>query len=96
MKLLVRHSGGDADEGMLDLYDGATSIQGFAQAIQIATHAFRTGETTSRATAMRGAKIYMKSARRGSYLTELVVLFEAYPSTSTIIAATTAPPFYDF
>jgi len=76
----------------LPLYDGTTSILGVAQALQIAVHAYMTDEVTSRATALRGARMFIRPAQRGSFLFELVTLIETYPATAGISAVI----FYDF
>lgn len=85
--LKLRFSGKAVNEHGLDLYDGAHSFQGFAQAIQIATHAYMTGEVVSRATALKGAQLYFKSPRNGSVLFDLVALIEQYPITATLAGA---------
>ena len=90
--LKLRFSGKAVNEHGLDLYDGAHSFQGFAQALQIATHAYMTGEIVSRATALNGARMYVKSPRNGSVLFDLVTLVEKYPITATLSGAA----FYDF
>jgi hypothetical protein len=92
----IRYTGGLADENTLPGYDGATSIDGITRALHIATHAYMTGEVTSRATALKGASIHMKPARQGSFIFELIVIMETFPATSTIAAAIGGPMFYDF
>lgn len=90
--LKLRFEGGSADEHMLDLYDGSMSLHGFAQALQITTHAYINGEVTNRATALRGASFLMKAPRHGSVLTDLVAVIDKYPAAVTVSAAA----FYDF
>ncbi|MES2665895.1 MAG: hypothetical protein V4712_07325 [Pseudomonadota bacterium] len=92
----IRYSGGLADQNSLPAYDGATSIDGIIRAISIATHAYMTGEIVSRATALRNASLIMKPARQGSFIFDVVAIFEAYPATSSAAVALTAAPFYDF
>lgn len=91
-KIKIRYEGGVADDNELPLYDGATSILGVSQALQIAVHAYMTDEVVSRATALRGAKMFIKPAQRGSFLFEIITLVEAYPATAGISAVI----FYDF
>lgn len=91
-RIKIRYTGGDADEHMLPLYDGTTSILGISQALQLVVHAYINDEVVSRATALRGARMYIKPAQQGSYLFELVTLIEAYPATAGISAVV----FYDF
>lgn len=92
VSIRARYSGGVANDGRLPLYDGATSIQGMCQAIQIATHALLTNTIVTRATAARSAEFYLLPSRSGSYLTEMVAFIEHYPATAGI----TAPIVYDF
>lgn len=94
--LKVKYDGGPADRHELPGYDGAISIDGITRAMHIVTHAYMTGETVSRATALKGAEIYIRPARQGSFVFDLIVLMEAYPATSTASVAVTAPVFYDF
>ena len=94
--LRIKYRGGAPDRNELPGYDGATSIDGITRAIHIATHAYMTGETVSHATALKGASIYLRPARQGSFMFDLIVLMEAYPATSTSGVAITAPVFYDF
>lgn len=90
--LKLRFSGGDADEHRLELYDGTNSFHGFAQALQIATHAYLNREVVSRATALKGATFYLKAPRQGSVLLDIIAVIEKYPAT----VAVAAPIFYDF
>lgn len=90
--LKLRFQGEVADQKGVDLYDGSTSLNGFAQALQIATHAFMSNEIVSRATAMKKAQMYMGAPRRGSLVIGLVAVIETYPVT----AALTGAAFYEF
>lgn len=92
----IKYRGGAADSHELPAYDGATSIDGITRAIHIVTHAYMTGESVSRATALKGAGIILRPARQGSFVFDLVVLMETYPATSASAVALTAPVFYDF
>ena len=95
-RIKISYRGGLADDHALPGYDGATSIDGISRAVHIVTHAYMTGEAVSRATALRNASIIMKPARQGSFIFELIVLLEAYPATSAVVTALSAPAFYDF
>jgi hypothetical protein len=92
LSLRARYQGGVAAEGRLPLYDGTTSIHGFAQAVQIATHALLTKTIVTRATAARSADFYLLPSRSGSYLIELLAIIEANPA----VAGITAPIVYDW
>lgn len=90
--LKLRFSGKSVEANGLDLYDGATSFQGFAQAIQIVIHAYMTREIVSRATALKGAELFFEAPRRGSVLFDIIAVVEKYPATVSL----GAPAFYDF
>ena len=90
--LRLRFSGKTVDARGLDLYDGSTSFYGFSQALQIAVHAYMTGEIVSRSTALRGAEMYFGSPRRGSVVFDIITVIEQYPVVSGFGAAA----FYDF
>lgn len=91
-RIRVRYEGGVADDNMLPLYDGTASIHGIAKSLQIATHAFVNDDIVSRATAWRGAKVFLLPAKKGSYLVDLLFLIEQNPLSFTV----DAPIFYDF
>ena len=90
--LKLRYEGKDANTGLLEAYDGATSIQGFTQALQIAIHGYMMHDVTSRATALKGATLYIRAPRSGSVLLSIVAVIEQYPATLGLAA----PIFYDF
>lgn len=90
--LKLRFSGTTVEKNGLDLYDGSSSFYGFAQALQIATHAYMTKEIVSRATALKGAQMYFEAPRRGSVLFDIVTVLEKYPTTAGLAGAA----FYDF
>lgn len=90
--LKLRFSGKAIEKGGLDLYDGATSFYGFAQALQIAIHAYLNDEVVSRATALKGAEVTFGSPRRGSVIFDIITTIEKYPISATLSAAV----FYDF
>lgn len=95
-RIRVRYEGGDADEGLLPLYDGATSLYGFAQSLCIVTHAYMNYDVVSRATALKGAKIYISPPKRGSFVVEFLILMEANPAITGVAGGLLAAPFYDF
>lgn len=94
--LRLKYRGGVADESVLSLYDGTTSLQGFAQSLQIVTHAFLNDEVVSRATALKGASLMFRPPRAGSVVFEVIALIERYPVTSTAAVTLGAPVYYDF
>ena len=90
--LRLHFSGGDADQGMLDAYDGSLSLHGFAQALQIATNAYVNNDITNYATALKNAEVYIRPARQGSFITEFATVIGRKRKGVTI----NAPTFYDF
>lgn len=95
-RIRISYTGGLADQNALPGYDGITSMDGITRAMHIVTHAYMTGEVTSRATALKGASILLKPARQGSFIYDLLILIEANPATTGLAAAFGAPMFYDF
>ena len=95
-RLRISYEGGLADENSLPGYDGAKSIDGITRAVHIATNAYMTGEVEGRATALKKASIVLRPARQGSFVFDLIVLMEAYPSTTALVGVLAAEPFYDF
>lgn len=91
-KLKLRFGGASVEKDGLDLYDGAFSFYGFAQALQIVVHAYVNNEVVSRSTALKGAELRFGSPRQGSVLFDIITLVEQYPATAGISAVI----FYDF
>ncbi len=91
--LRLRFSGPEVDKIGVDLYDGATSFQGFSQALQIALHAYMSKKIVSRATALKGAQIYFGAPKHGSIIFDFITLIEKYPATTALLST---GPFYDF
>jgi len=90
--LKLRFSGRKVDQDGLDLYDGSASFHGFAQALQIATHAYLNNEVVSKATALKGARFTFGTPRRGSVVLDIVAFIEQYP----VVAGFSGIVFYDF
>lgn len=76
----------------LDLYDGSCSFHGFAQAIQMAINAYRTGKPSAWSTSMKGAQAAFSSPRRGSVIFDIEARFE----TPAKDAPRSSSAFYDF
>jgi hypothetical protein len=76
----------------IGFYDAATSLQGFAQALQIILRAYYSDEVVDRAMPLKRAALKMGSPRRGSVVVDLDVHFADAP-----VAAPSGPDvFYDF
>ncbi|MDQ1196373.1 hypothetical protein [Agrobacterium sp. SORGH_AS 787] len=94
LKLVFR--GGHADEGRLDLYDGADSIFGFAKTLQMATHAFVKDGITKTAPSMKGAKIFMSPPKAGSFVEVLQVTITDPNFMAGLTTGVITNAFYDF
>ena len=56
----ISYHNGDASNGRLDMYDASVSLQGFAKALSITTHALlNDGEIRKKGHSIKGAKIYI-------------------------------------
>lgn len=94
--LRLVYRGGDADEGRLDLYDGADSIFGFAKALQIATHAFVKGSIAKTAPSMKGARIYMQPPAAGSFIEPIQAVISDPAFMAGVGTGVVTNAFYDF
>ncbi len=90
----ISYHNGDAQDGRLDMYDAAVSLQGFAKALSITTHALlNNGEIRKKGNCINGAKIYINPSRKGSF-EELITLVIENP-TVAIGPSVIANVFYD-
>lgn len=87
IKLKFHYEHGAADSGRLEIYDAAVALRGIARATSMVTHAYINGEVRTRAEAATGAKIYIETPRRGSFVYEAVIW------TAGVL---TSGVFYDF
>lgn len=87
LKIKFHYEHGTADTGRLDLYDASVALNGIARATSIVTHAFLTGETRIRGEAAQGAKFYINTPKRGSFIYEAAIWFSG---------AIAGGVFYDF
>jgi hypothetical protein len=94
--LKITYRGGEADNGRLDLYDGADSIFGFAKTLQIATHAFVKGHITKAAPALKGANLYIQPPSAGSFIETISVLISDPNFMAGLSTGVVTNAFYDF
>lgn len=73
IKLKFHYEHGAADSGRLEIYDAAVALRGIARATSMATHAYLNKEVRTRAEAAIGAKIYIETPKRGSFVYEAVI-----------------------
>ncbi|WED28123.1 hypothetical protein L3V77_07820 [Vibrio sp. DW001] len=95
IKFKISYRKGEAHEGRLDMYDASTSLQGFAKALSITTHALlNDGEIKKKGNRIEGAKIYIHPSRKGSF-EELITLAVEEKVALSIGASVIANVFYD-
>lgn len=80
----VKFTGLDADRGELEAYAAAKSLEGLSWALSITINFAVTGEYKSRGDMSRSAKIYLKPAREGSFISEMDALIQSNPFLSTV------------
>ena len=84
---------GDAEHGVLDMYDASVSLQGFARALAITGHALlNDGEIRMKGNRIEGGRLLLSPPRRGSF--EEVVTF-VITNKEAIGASIAAAAFYD-
>ena len=89
----ISYHNGDAEDGRLDMYDATVSLQGFAKALSITTHALlNDGEIRKQGNRLNGAKIYINPSRKGSF-EELITL--VITNKEAIGASVAAAAFWD-
>ena len=87
LRLKFRYENGAADTGRLEIYDAAVALHGIARASSIITHAYLNGEIRTHGEAAKGAKIYIDTPKKGSFL---------YEATIWTAGALSSGVFYDF
>lgn len=95
IKFKISYHHGDANDGRLDMYDASVSLQGFAKALSITTHAMlNEGEVRKHGNKVGGAKIYIHPSRKGSF-EELIAIAVEHPIATSIGTSIIANVFYD-
>jgi len=94
LKLVYR--GGQADKGRLDLYDGSDSLFGFAKALNITAHAFVNRDIVGRATATKGAELYLHPPRSGSFIEVIQAVVTTPEYMAGVGTGVISNAFYDF
>ncbi|MDP2266866.1 MAG: hypothetical protein Q8J70_09975 [Thiobacillus sp.] len=87
LRLKFHYEHGTADAGRLDLYDASVALSGIARATSMVTHAYLNGEVRTRGEAAHGAKFYINTPKRGSFIYEAVIF---------VGGAVSSGVFYDF
>jgi hypothetical protein len=87
LRIKYHYQHGIADTGRLELYDAAIALKGISRASAIITHAFINGEVRTHGDSAKGAKFYINTPRRGSFVYEATIWF---------VGAISSGVFYDF
>lgn len=91
----ISYHNGDAAHGRLTMYDAGVSLQGFAKALSITTHALlNEGEVRRKGVSIKGAQIYIKPSRKGSFQ-ELISIVIEHDAVRTIGTSVITAVFYD-
>jgi hypothetical protein len=89
----ISYHNGDATNGRLDMYDASVSLQGFAKALSITTHALlNDGEIRKKGNRIEGAKLYISPPKKGSFEEILTLVIT---NKEAIGASIAAAAFYD-
>jgi len=95
-KIIIRYTGGSADDSRLDLYDAATSMQGLAKALSITSHAFlNKGQVKRKGDSTRGVDFLLHPSRKGSFIEMVTVVFDD-AAIKSIGASVLTVGFWDF
>lgn len=90
----ITYEHGDADDHRLDMYDAAVSLQGFARALSITTHALlNNGEIRHKGNRVDGAQIFINPSRKGSF-EELITIIVNNPE-ATLGVSVVSSAFWD-
>lgn len=91
----ISYHNGDAKDGRLDMYDATVSLQGFAKALSITTHALlNNGEIKKHGNKIAGAKLYINPSRKGSF-EELITLAIENQAALAVGTSIVGAVFYD-
>lgn len=76
LSLVLRIEGGDADDGLLDVYDAANTIYGIARATNLVVHAFANEEEVrTKNQNAHGAKVFIHSSKKGCFEEQIDIRF---------------------
>lgn len=87
LKIIFKYEKGIADKGLLDLYDASVALNGISRTLSIISHAFINGEVRKQGDTVHGAKIYISTPKKGSFIYEALIYIGGVVSSGV---------FYDF
>lgn len=77
VNLILRLEGGIADEGLLDIYDAASTITGLARTINLVAHSFvNDEEVRTKNQSAKGAKAFVHSSKKGCFEEQVDIRFD--------------------
>lgn len=92
----ISYHNGDAADGRLDMYDASVSLQGFAKALSITTHALLNDcEIRKKGNSIDGAYLYINPSRKGSFEELITLVITDHSVITSIGASVIANVFYD-
>lgn len=78
LNFTLRIEGGDADEGILDIYDAANTMYGLARATNLVSHAFSNNdEVKKKGDSAIGVKIFIHPSRKGCFEEQVKIVFSS-------------------
>lgn len=96
LRARISYHGGDADRGMLNIYDAGVSLHGLSRSLAITGHAFlNDGAVRRRAERAAGVSIYVLPSRHGSFEQIISIVLEN-PAAAGIGVSVAAAAFWDF
>ncbi|MHB9703334.1 DUF7946 domain-containing protein [Alcaligenes aquatilis] len=87
LKIRFKYEHGSADSGRLDLYDASIALKGISRSLAIITHAYLNGKVRKHGDHAEGARFYIETPKRGSFI---------YEATIFIAGSVSSGLFYDF
>lgn len=93
----ITYHHGEATSGRLDMHDAAVSLQGFARALTLSTHALlNDGAIRRRGTTIDGARLLLQPPEKGSFEQVVVLVLEEHPILGTLGLGVFTNAFWDF
>lgn len=76
ISLIFRLEGGITDDGLLDIYDAANTIQGLARALNLVSHSFANAEEVRKKNQnAHGAQAFIHSSKKGCFEEQIDIRF---------------------
>ena len=96
LSFTLRVEGGDADDGILDIYDAANTMYGLARATNLVAHAFsNSDEVRKRGDSATGAKVFIHPSKKGCFEEQVKIIFSS-AITQKIGHSVISKNFFDY